>query len=180
MALALLVSAGCSLVPAPGPDEPMNWLVRHGGPADPALTPRVEAAARCLAPEGRGRIERVLVAATDEIGAWSWPDGAVVLTQRLVEQLADDEIAAVLAHEIGHLELDDRPGPESLAGGSRGASTEEAADRAATRILMRRGLDPTAVARMLRRVGQMAGPEVAAGRAALRRAAILDTDASPP
>ena len=168
------MSTGCSLVPAPAPDEPMTWLASHGGPADAALAPRVEAAARRLAPEGLGRIERVLVAATDQVGAWSWPDGTVVLTQRLVERLADDEIAAVIAHEIGHLELDDRPGPESLAGSSRGAPVEEAADRAATRILMTRDIDPTAVARMLRRVGQMAGPEGAAGRAALRRAAILE------
>jgi predicted Zn-dependent protease len=139
--------------------------------------PRVEAAARRLAPEGRGRIERVLVAAHDQVGAWSWPDGTAVLTRRLVEELTDDEITAVLAHEAGHLALDGTPEPVSLAGGSRSTAAEEAADRAGAAILATRGLDAAAMPRMLRRVAQMAGRDSAAGRIALRRAAILETDA---
>jgi hypothetical protein len=170
-----VVTVGCSVGPVVAPADPGTWLARHGGPADPALLPRVEAATRRLAPEGEGGIHRVLVAATDRVGAWSWPDGTVLLTRAVVEGLDDDEIAAVLAHESGHLAEDATDAaPRDRSHRSPGAPDEEAADRSGALMLATRGIDPAAMPRMLRTVAKLAGAETSCGRAALQRAAILE------
>lgn len=135
------------------------------------VRPRAEA----LAPAGDGariaRVERLgrdLAHATaspdridvglstrDEVGAWSWPDGRIRLSRALVDLLDDAELAAALAHEIGHL-LDAghvAGQAAALAGGGRrdGAGIETRADGAACRLLRARG-EPAALPRMLRTV----------------------------
>jgi Zn-dependent protease with chaperone function len=42
---------------------------------------------------------KVRVSRSGRVGAFSWPDGTVELTSGLVERLAEDEIAAAIAHE---------------------------------------------------------------------------------
>ena len=177
MAITLMAVVGCGVGPAALPVDPGTWLARQGGPADPGLLPRVEAAARRLQPAGDGRIRRVLVAATDRVGAWSWPDGTVVLTRAVVERLDDDEIAAVLAHESGHLEAEPARAGASSDGGRRlrARLDEQAADHTGAVILVARGIDRSAMPRMLREIANLAGTGTSSGRAALRRAAILES-----
>jgi hypothetical protein len=173
--LVLIAGTGCSPSLAAAANRPEDWVARLGGPAATPDTSRVEAAAKRLEPGSSRRLGRVMVAAHDHAGAWSWPDGSVVLTQALLGALSGDELTAVLAHELGHLELDTRPGRNALAGGTRGSASEEDADDAGCLILARSGLDPALMAGMLRHVAALEGLTTKAGRSALRRAARLES-----
>ena len=174
----LIVGTGCGL-PAGGANRPDAWVSRLGGPAATSDLSHVEAAAARLARGSSRAFGRVLIAAHDQPGAWSWSNGSLVLTQKLLGSLSDDELAAVLAHELGHLELDARPHRHALASGAGGSSLEEAADDAGCVILARSGIDPTLMPFMLRRVAALEG-DTKAGRSALQRAARLERRAGLP
>ena len=170
----LVAGTGCGMSLAPSANRPDAWVSRLGGAAVTSELPRVETAAARLASGTPRRLGPFLVASHDRIGAWSWSDGSVVLTQRLLASLSDDELTAVLAHELGHLELDARPGRRALAGGTRGSAAEDAADDAGCKILARAGMDPALMPCMLRHVATLEGADAKAGRSALRRAARLE------
>src|SRR5712671_4733615 len=61
---------------------------------------------------------RVQVLDCDAAAAYAWPDRSIFATRGLVDLLADDELAAALAHEMGHLISDGwmQP-PVALRGG---------------------------------------------------------------
>ena len=167
-------AAGCSSSLALSANRPDAWVSRLGGAAVTSELPRVERAAARLASGTPRRLSHFWVAAHDRIGAWSWSDGSVVLTQRLLASLSDDELTAVLAHELGHLELDSRIGRRALAGNTRGSAAEDAADDAGCKILARAGMDPTLMPGMLRHVAALEGVDTKAGRSALQRATRLE------
>ena len=171
----LVVSVGCAVAPSPAPNDPTTWVANRGGLADPLYGMRADAAARRLNANGRSPIRRIFVAADDHVGAWSWSDGTIVLTQRLVRELGSDDIAAVLAHECGHLSLDAHSSRGALIG-SRGVAIETAADRAGAAYLASVEIDPQSMPRMLRRVADAVGMKSMAGRAALQRAASLEAE----
>ena len=137
------------------------------------LPPRASAAVRCLEAVGGRPLARVLVAGEARIGAWSWPDRTIVLTEKLVASLDDQELSAAVAHEMGHLELGVEPRPAALADAER-AGAEVAADRRGAALLAASGLEPAAMPRMLRKVAALVGPTTAAGRAATARAERLE------
>jgi len=113
---------------------------------------------------------------TGRVGAFSWPDGTVELTSGLVERLDEDEIAAAIAHELGHV-LEGQPGGATSALSGRSGSPDDVearADRFATRLLARAGYDPSAMSRTLTKVMNTPGMAPAcrarlAGRIALLR-----------
>ena len=88
------------------------------------------------------------------VGPWAWPDGRVRVSRALVDLLDDDELAAVLAHELGHLlDRGDLPAPPAaLLGGAGGDDPELRADRIGCRLLADRGTNTDAMARMLTKV----------------------------
>lgn len=96
-----------------------------------------------------------------EIGAFSWPSGEVVVTRGLLAILDDQELAAALAHEVGHLVAgghlaSDEAAPSharSLRGAPvEGPDGEARADAIGVAILAKVGLPAEAMARMLRNV----------------------------
>jgi hypothetical protein len=161
--LVIMMGAGCSLAPTPAPDAPTVWVADHGGPSAVTVSAGALAAVRCLEGGGGGRLERMLVAAEGRVGAWSWPDRTLVVTEKLVQSLDDEEFSAAVAHEMGHLELDSEPRPQALAGRSQKTAREAAADRRGAALLASSGLDPAVV-----------GPATVAGRAVTARAELLE------
>jgi Zn-dependent protease with chaperone function len=122
---------------------------------------------------------------SDELNALALPGGAIVVTRALLDQVDDAELAFVVAHELAHLEHRDNlraigravvltvalsvVGVESglpvdageLAGRVAlhrfGRRRERAADAAAVRRLLARGLDATASVRPLERLADREG-----------------------
>lgn len=85
-------------------------------------------------------------------GAWAWPDGRVELSAGLVRRCDDDQLAAALAHEIGHLLADGHVAwPRALDPTGAGASSDEArADLHAMALLVEAGIPRRAIADLLR------------------------------
>jgi len=84
------------------------------------------------------------------LGAWAWPDGRIEVSRALVDRLDEEELAAALAHELGHLldgghlpvgtaGLDDGP-PLGLRGAAGADEAEARADRIGCALLARRGI----------------------------------------
>jgi len=97
---------------------------------------------------------RFATSSRDGLGAWSWPDGRIRVSRRLVDLLDDDELRAALAHEVGHL-IDGghvAGGPLGLSGSTGAAGLEQRADLVGCRLLRARGAPTEALPRMLRRV----------------------------
>jgi len=88
------------------------------------------------------------------LGAWSWPDGRIRASRALVDLLDDDELAAALAHEVGHLvDGGHIAGEPAALSGIRGTPGSEArADVLGCRILVELGRRPETLPRMLRTV----------------------------
>ena len=131
---------------------------------------RVERLGQSLLPDSRidwGVLPRKTV------GAWAWPDGRVRVSRALVDLLDDDELAAALAHELGHLlDRGDLPSPPAaLLGGAGGDDPELRADQIGCRLLAARGTAPDAMARMLAKVGSRCCSDGFARRIAAARAA---------
>src|SRR4051812_34611075 len=100
---AMGVTATCGGCAARGPSM-AQWIDAKGGIED--RNPVAERAQRVADRLAAGRQElhvRVSVLATDAVSAFSWPDRQVFVTRGLLERLNDDELAAAMAHELGHL-----------------------------------------------------------------------------
>lgn len=97
--------------------------------------------------ELRGSYEFRLLS-TDRRNAASLPVGRIYITRGLYDVLPDDELAAVIAHEIAHLEARDsfQPRCASLA---EALEREKAADARAVSILLRAGISGDAMARVV-------------------------------
>jgi hypothetical protein len=114
-----------------------------------------------------------------EVGAWAWPDRRIRVSRALVDLLDDDELAAALGHELGHLlDRGDLPAPPvALLGGSGGDDLEARADQIGCRLLAARGLASDAMARMLAKVAARGGGDRFARRIAAARAACSNSAA---
>ena len=115
-----------------------------------------------------------------EAGAWAWPKGPIHVSRALVDLVDDDELAAAIAHELGHLQEDGTwRGPRAALEGDAGADGEARADELGCRLLASRGLPPAAAVRLLEKLC----PSVRGGlseRIARARAACMSlSDAGP-
>jgi Zn-dependent protease with chaperone function len=102
------------------------------------------------------------------LAAYSWPDGTVALSRGLVESLSADELAAAVAHELGHLINDGWvTTPASLTGSDKRLDEEARADATALRLLQSAGRSSSALGSALKKVIS-AGGVSESQRAAMR------------
>jgi Zn-dependent protease with chaperone function len=136
---------------------------------DAARLERVARLGHALLPDAR--IDWGLSPRT-EVGAWAWPDRRIRVSRALVDLLDDNELAAALGHELGHLlDRGDLPAPPvALLGGSGGDDLEVRADQIGCRLLAARGIAP-AMAEMLAKVSTRCRGDGFARRIAAARAA---------
>lgn len=117
----------------------------------------------------------VTLSRRDGFGAWAWPGGPIHVSRDLVDLLDDDELAAVVAHELGHLRGGKQwSGPLASLDGDGGLETESRADQLGCRLLVARGIEPTATVRLLDKLSVVLGsptePRPFAARTARARA----------
>ena len=139
---------------------------------------RIERLGHGLTSRSTGHRVEFALSSRGEIGAWSWPDGRVRVSRALADLLDDAQLAAALAHELGHLldggHLD---GAVAALSGAAGRSGPEArADVVGCALLAERGLATAALPRMLRTVAAAitAGGEGLDPAVLLQRAAAAD------
>lgn len=159
--LALLLvslSQGCS-----ASEPPLSsWIRSEGGICSDIRQGRVELISRPLVAGLWGGHVTVRVLDSDGVCAYGWPDGSLFVTRGLVDRFDDAELAAAIAHELGHLLSDGHIRHEhhvktavSLRGcadRSKGLDAESEADATAAELLAARGVPPDAVLRMLEKV----------------------------
>jgi len=136
-----------------------GWLRRHGGVVhDSVLHNRLiissEPLLVCL-----GMRFRFFVLDSVAMTAYAWSDGSVYVSRGLVEALDNNQLAAVVAHEVGHLLDDDRlPGAQwSFEGHAQHLDAEVRADFIGCRLLQDTGINPKALIRTLKVVHQRDG-----------------------
>jgi predicted Zn-dependent protease len=142
MTLLALVAAGAG---CRGPSPALDMA----SSSDHVRRQRVERAGSLLLPGGGVRWR---VTSRADVGAWAWPDGRIEVAKGLVDRLDDQELAAALAHELGHL-IDGghlAAGPHALDGGA--GDLERRADRVGCAMLVRQGVPAAAMPRMLAKV----------------------------
>jgi predicted Zn-dependent protease len=83
--------------------------------------------------------------------AYTWDDGRIVISRGLAEGISEDELAAVIAHELGHLYLAGRgyPAHRPFALRGEGIDDEQRADAVACCILADAGIPPAALSSAL-------------------------------
>ncbi len=141
------MGVGCS--PAPSQSA---WIRSQGGLAGQPQLAKAHAALDLLGRE-QTRAVRVSILNSDAAGAYAWPAGDVFVTRGLVDLLDQQELAAALAHEIGHLIADHALNPPtSLHGSTGGDASELAADATGAALLANQGIKRSFMISMLRKV----------------------------
>jgi Zn-dependent protease with chaperone function len=96
---------------------------------------------------------KVVVVDSDEVGAFCWRSGKIVVTRALVDLVDDEELAAAIAHEAGHLLRDGHlQRPAALNGCASDRDAETGADLIGRELLRAGGLPHDALARLLQKV----------------------------
>jgi len=95
---------------------------------------------------------------SDAVGAYGWPDGNLFVTRGLVDLVSDQELAAAIAHEMGHLLNDGHLHTVvSLRGCCVSPDAEARADSIGVRLLDERGIGRGAMISMLNKVRSSPG-----------------------
>jgi predicted Zn-dependent protease len=134
------------------------WTHNQGGVLRDSRQPRIDRIAARILPESAKPKTSVQVLASIEPSAFSWPSGKVFVTRGLVDLLDDDELAAAIAHELGHLLGDGhvKESPGSAVASLRGCQTdfdaESRADAMGVNLLRAKGIPEKAMGSMLEKV----------------------------
>ena len=165
----VLLSGGCS-------DRVNTWVGEQGGLVADSRQARVDSAAGPLLRQCGGKHIEIRVLDNDAVTAYGWRGGSLFLTRRLVDLMDDNELAATIAHELGHL-LDDGHvrSMTSLRGCEQehNLDLESRADLIGAELLRNAHISPTAMAGMLRKVQDQGRLAVGCRQAVSRRIELL-------
>ncbi len=137
----LVYIAGCQSAPL---SRSVNvWVARQGGVVPGSQQARAETVAHPLFACCQGRTVTIQVLNSNAVGAFSWRNGRVYVTRGLMDRLSDHELAAVIAHELGHLLNDGQlQTVASLSGCYADPDREVRADAAGLALLARADCRP--------------------------------------
>jgi Zn-dependent protease with chaperone function len=153
-ALTLLVLTiavgGC----ATAPGQQKSWIDGQGGAIAGSFQERATRITANLATCcTTGTRISVAVFNSSALAAYSWSDGRIFLSRGLMDHLDDQELSAVIAHEMGHLlGAGHIHTLASLKGCTGQFDVEKRADAIGVQILNARGIPPSAMIRMLTKV----------------------------
>lgn len=98
----------------------------------------------------------VMVLDSNDVGAYCWESGHIVLTRGLMELADDEELIAAIAHEVGHLLAEGHlPRPAALAGCEPDQDLETQADLVAHQLLQANDLQSDALPRLLEKIAAL-------------------------
>lgn len=148
-----VLCGGCAAGQRPAVASPVEkWIARHGGLLGGDEQQRAADVARPLIRSLNQPIQ-VRVLASPTVTAYAWPNGQVYVTRGLLKALDDEELAAAIAHELGHL-LDHGHlrSAVALQGCREAPDTEIQADLLGCQLLENSGHSQRAMVRMLHKV----------------------------
>ena len=166
----VFASAGCSRTTV------QTWVREQGGLVAGARQARVDAVAQPLLRQFDGRQLQVRVLDSDAVTAYGWRDGTIFLTRRLIDLMQDDELAAAIAHELGHLLADGHVHSVTSLRGcdhEENLETEHRADLIGAQLLRKSSISPAAMTRMLQKVRDQQDVSTACRRAIATRVELL-------
>ncbi|HET6247502.1 MAG TPA: M48 family metalloprotease [Tepidisphaeraceae bacterium] len=145
---ALVLAVGCA------PDVGNSPTTNPARPITPyGLTARRASLALARLQPFFPGVVQLRVVRSPTLGAYSEPGGRIFLTTGLAELLDDDEIAAALAHEMGHLtQTDASPNGMRFSLGGPMRDIEQRADAEALVLLDRGGVPVRAMAHTLQKL----------------------------
>lgn len=149
--LGLLVfGVGCTSTHAPT----AAWITDNGGPLGGSPKQRAYQTLQRLALGGQEVPASVTIDVlnSETPTAYSWRNGNIYVTLGLLQLLDDDELAAAIAHELGHLVPDRGRQRFSLQGSAHAVSAEIRADQVGMDWLRRSGIPEGAMITMLTKV----------------------------
>jgi len=130
------------------------WVGANGGLVhDPRYDRLTHVCLPLVEAVGPGRVN-VRMLDTPAVGAYVWPDGTVYVTHGLYDLASDEELAAAVAHEIGHLLADGHvPALAALSGGRHDTDDAEVrADALGARLLDQCGITRSAMLTLLKKL----------------------------
>jgi Zn-dependent protease with chaperone function len=153
-----------------------QWVKDQGGvDVSPKPLKRAQAIADRLAAGNPDLRVRVCVLATKSPSAFSWPDHSVFVTRGLLDRLTDEELAAAIAHELGHLLNDGHVQTAyGLHGRGEPLDAEARADATGIDLLESKGVRADAMASMLTKVCNSGSVSGACGDALRHRIQLLN------
>jgi hypothetical protein len=156
MAACLACAQGCAM----NGQARLAWERDRGGLATAPCDGRPARALARVAPERCSLRLTIGVLQNEAPEAHSFKDGAIYVSTGLLAQLTDDELAAVVAHELGHLMIDGllATEPAALAGHAATLAAEDEelhADLLARQVLDCRGIPPAALTIALAKVADV-------------------------
>jgi predicted Zn-dependent protease len=140
-------------------DPVARWINDHGGEMDGDRAQRLAVVCQSLRPAVDRPIS-VHVLNMDSACAFSWPDGRIYVSRGLIDCVDDSELAAALAHEMGHLLADGKMKSVVALGGCYGSGNmdcESRADDIGVQLLAARGIRRDAMASLLTKVAASPG-----------------------
>ena len=150
--IATLVIPGCTLPTGQLPPNVHRWVTAQGGLANEATADRVSRVCDPFLRLVEGRPVRVFVLESDTVAAYAWTRSSVYVRRGLADLATDDELAAAIAHELGHLVIDGHLSSPLALTGSSDDDAELRADRWGCCLLEQCGVPPTAMRTLLEKV----------------------------
>ena len=124
---------------------------------------------------------QVHVLDSDSVCAYGWPDGNLFVTRGLVDRLTDQELAAAIAHEMGHLLNDGHLHTfVSLRGCCISPDIESRADSIGVRLLAEHGIGRGVMVSMLNKVRSSPGVPASCQRGIGQRVELLTENPVTP
>ncbi len=154
---ALAGLSGCAAQPRGHSTAAQMWAQKRGGLVVDGALQRVERVSLPLlqSVQSTSRKIRLHVIACESLTAYAWPSGEIYVSRGLVAALSDEELAAAVAHEMGHLVGDGHVCAVVALDGQANDHAhdhERQADATGCRIMSQSGLPPVAMSRMLQKV----------------------------
>jgi len=96
---------------------------------------------------------------TTKVVAYSWPTGDVYCSAGLLNVATDVELKAAIAHELGHMLTDAKPGSPQAFGGNGSLTAEENADCCALALMKGANIPMDSLVTLLTKVSQASHSE---------------------